>query len=121
MELADNEYFNSIMLRYFLILIEYGSYLTRQNRIYLSNLNDDKALGIYEAMKEIALEDNCVICLNFDPHFPVHKIDNLHFISTNTMYLSEVPCEFLFVYGTVEYEKIKKVCDYYNPKFIFHC
>lgn len=121
MELADNEYFSEVMMKYFLILIEYNLYRYRQNIIYLPTLNDNKALGIYEAMKDIALENNCVICLNFDPYFPISKTENLHFISTNTMYLSEVPCEFLFVYGMLDHDKIKKICDYYNPKFIFHC
>ena len=121
MELTDNKYFSDIMMKYFLILIEIGIYQHRQNSVYIRNYPDDRIHGIYEAMKEIALEDNCVICYNFDPNFPVEAIDNLHFISNSTLYHSVVPCDFLFIFRTVEYMKVKYLCDYYNPKFVFHC
>jgi len=121
MNLSDNKYFSDVMSKYFLILIEMNLYVFRQNIIRLVRHNDDKASGILSAMKEISLDDFSVICVNFDKHIEVEHQDNLNFIDKKTLYSASLPCDFLFIYGVIDYHTVKNLCNYYNPKFVFYC
>ena len=121
MNFSDNKYFYEIMSKCFLILIEMNLYQYRFNRIFLNEHNDDKSLGIYEAMKDLAELGESVICVNFDPDFPVQKIENLSFVGQSTLYNAPIPCDFLFLFSKMDVKVITDICDHYCPKFIFHC
>lgn len=121
MNLSDNKYFYEIMSKYFLILIEMNLYHYRFNRIFLNEHNDNKALGIFEAMKELAELGEKVVCVNFDPNFPVQEIENLSFIDSKLYGFHKEDCDFLFVYGYLNSKIISNLSRDYNPKFIFHC
>lgn len=122
MELSENKYFENVMSKYLLILIENNIYQYRKNVIFITQNSDDKALGIYNAMKDISYIGEKVICLNFDKDFSVQSDENLQFIGDRTSYYSTIPCDFLFVYSSInDRDKHNDVINYYNPKFIFYC
>lgn len=121
MNLEENEYFYDVMSKYFLILIEMNLYSYRLNNIQINRHNDDKASGIFNAMKEISSDDFVVVCVNFDNHYPVQKQDNLHFITDKSYRDLESECDFLFLYGDTESGNFRTLCNNYNPKFVFLC
>jgi len=120
MQLSENKYFEDVMIRYFFILIEEYKYEYRNNIIFVSQSSDDKALGIYNAMRELSYSGENVLCVNFDINFTTENIENLRFIH-NIEYLSDSNCDYLFIYNALDTNSIRKICEYYNPKFIFHC
>lgn len=122
MELVENQYYNDIMFKYFLLLIEIEQYEYRQNILFVTQNSDDRALGVYEAISVMSSVGENIICVNFDPNFPVQHMSNLHFVSTNNPFIStEHPCDYLMFFNSLGVTNIKEICDYYNPKFIFHC
>ncbi|AFC21614.1 hypothetical protein GAP32_164 [Cronobacter phage vB_CsaM_GAP32] len=123
MNIGENEYFDNILIKYFLILIEINLYTYRFNSFRLNiESKKDKSPGIYEAMQEMAYLGEKIVCVNFDRSYPVKHTDNIHyFIGKNAYYLPPVPCDFLFICNNITREELDKIANFYNPKFIFHC
>lgn len=122
MQLSDNKYYENIMYRYFIIDIQLSQFEYRQNSIFITQQNDDRSLGVYLAMSDIANLGESVICVNFNSNFPIRQEPNLHFIIDSTIYLSPIPCDYLFVFNPMSNKNnLSKIINYYNPKFIIHC
>lgn len=123
MNIGDNKYFDEIMTKYFIILIEMNLYQYRFNSIRLNiDTLPDKSLGIYEAMQEMAYLGEKIVCVKFDRNFSVSHNDNIHYyIGKYAYYLEPVPCDFLFICKNIPREEMDKIVNFYNPKFIFHC
>lgn len=123
MEFEENKYYDSVMGKYLIILIEMPLYQYRCNKIFIEQFDrKDRAIGIYEAMNEMADIGEKIICVNFEVGFSVQQSENLHYISgKNTYYLSPLPCDYLFVYNRLPQADLDKIIDYYNPKFIYYC
>ncbi|QOI71101.1 hypothetical protein pEaSNUABM12_00163 [Erwinia phage pEa_SNUABM_12] len=124
MTLSENKYFEQIITKYFLILIEQDLYQYRGNTLFIDKSSqDDRTLGIYNAMCDMAYIGENIVCVNFDKAFPIKHLDKLHFfIGNNAYYLNPVPCDFLFIFDAVKNrEELNKIINFYNPKFIFYC
>lgn len=121
MNLKDNKYFYDVMSKYFLILIEMNLYSYRLNNVRINRHNDDKASGIFNAIKEISLDGFVVVCVNFDSQYPVEHNENLHFITDKSFKDFDIVCDFLFLFGDTESDSIRKLCNTYVPKFVFLC
>lgn len=123
MEFGDNKYYDSIMSKYLMILIEMPLYQYRCNKIFVDQSGrNDREYGVYEAMREMAEIGEKIVCVNFAKDYPVRHTDNLHyFIGKNAYYLNPVPCDYLFIFNRLPQADLDKIIDYYNPKFIFYC
>lgn len=77
MEFEENKYYDSVMSKYLIILIEMPLYQYRCNKIFIEQFDrKDRAIGIYEAMNEMADIGEKIICVNFEVGFSVQQSEN---------------------------------------------
>lgn len=126
--ITTNEYFNDIMFKYFLLLIEEELYSTRKNSIFVSKEiytdRESKCIGVLNAIKELQDLGEKVLCYNFCTSYEstLTDIDKSTFIRKNqNSTKSTLNCDILIIFEVLnEYSIIKQVIDYYNPKYIFY-